>query len=54
MLRSWCCTEILIHFSSGISQELIAIDRDSSRNFGGDLGILAYNCEGFVINLYYL
>lgn len=49
MLRSWCCTEILIHFSSGISQELIAIDRDSSRNFGRNLGILAYNHEGFVM-----
>jgi len=35
-------------------QELIVIESDSSRNFGGDLGVLAYNYEGFVMNLNYL
>ena len=47
--RSCCCTEILIHISSGTSQELIAIDRDSRWIFGGNLDLFAYNYEGFVM-----
>jgi len=31
------------------AQDLIVIDSDSRRNFGRDLGILAYNHESFVM-----